>query len=181
MDITLPCSPDCEHLGQDGEREATECKTCDANKDEFCENLPCASCWKMASCPELSDRRVTIPVYVAVLMSEMMLEGLSAHMDEKRMREAVEEHTGLPFDKVGEYQSGGWKEREVIEMEHPDFRSGDVEDTKWDELQLEISGPLAELVFAVRGALAHADTTGKTFKGESDLRKAMLALFPEKG
>ena len=146
-----------------------------------CENLPCASCWKMSSCPELSDRRVTIPVYVAVLMSEMMLEGLSAHLDEKKMQEAVEEHTGLPFDKVGAYQSGDWMEREQIELEHPDFRSSDVEDTKWDELQLEISGPLAELVIAVREVLADVDITGKTFKGESDLRKAMLALSLKEG
>ena len=146
-----------------------------------CENLPCASCWKMANCPELSDRKVSIPVYVAVLMSEMMLAGLSVHLEEKKMQEAVEEFTGLPFDKVGAYQSGNWQEREVIEHEYPDFRSGDVEDTKWDEIQLELAGPLAELVAAVRGVLANVDATGKTFKGESDLRKAMLALFPRRG
>ena len=148
---------------------------------KHCENLPCASCWKMASCPELSDRRVTIPVYVAVLMSEMMLEGLSAHLDEKKMQEAVEKHTGLPFDKVGAYQSGDWMEREQIELEHPDFQCGDVEDTKWDEVQLVLAGPLAELVLAVRGVLANVDITGKTFRGKSDLCKALLALFPKEG
>lgn len=30
LDETIPCSPDCEHLGENGETDCAECKRCDA-------------------------------------------------------------------------------------------------------------------------------------------------------
>ena len=31
LDTLIPCSPDCECLGENGERNHKECETCDAN------------------------------------------------------------------------------------------------------------------------------------------------------
>ena len=33
LDESIPCSPDCEYLGPNGERNHRECKTCDAWRD----------------------------------------------------------------------------------------------------------------------------------------------------
>lgn len=33
LDMSIPCAPDCECLGENGETDCFECKTCDAIND----------------------------------------------------------------------------------------------------------------------------------------------------
>lgn len=54
-DEQIPCSPDCPHLGENGETTSAECKDCDAIErepsfhnwdadDDKCQSMTCAKC-----------------------------------------------------------------------------------------------------------------------------------------
>lgn len=36
LDNDIPCSPDCENLGANGETDCHECQKCDAKEKEIC-------------------------------------------------------------------------------------------------------------------------------------------------
>lgn len=82
---------------------------------------------------------VIIPVHVAVLQHQNLLEGVTVHVNEEDMHKSVEQHTRLPFEEYLKYLDAddGQIQNEIL-GKYPNASYNDIDDTRTETVDLEL-------------------------------------------